>query len=173
MSCLELAVSKPVRVGPPPSRLTIHPRSDESLDALKLGCFKYFERGGDCVAGPVGLLSGQVTPPSNRSSIVLIQIPRVSPSFFTLFRHFLAVAFYSIWVLFTHPRPVPGRVDINGKPLSAVPSIDEYPALFIMSIRTASYSRSFRLLIQWLTHCVQIWAASLVFFPLVWTECSW
>ena len=40
------------------SRLTSLFLSDESLDALKIGCFKYFERGGDCVAGPVGLLSG-------------------------------------------------------------------------------------------------------------------
>jgi len=110
--------------------------SNVSLDALKIGCFKYFERGGDCVAGPVGLLSG------------------VSPSFFTLFRHFFTVAFYSIWILFTHPRPVPGRVDVNGKPLYAIPGVDEYPMLFIMSIQT-------------------MWTASLVFLPLMWTECSW
>jgi len=110
--------------------------SNESLDALKIGCFKYFERGGDCVAGPVGLLSG------------------VSPHFFTLFRHFFTVAFYSIWILFTHPRLVPVRVDANGKPLYAVPGIDEYPMLLIMSIQT-------------------IWTASLVFLPLMWTECSW
>jgi hypothetical protein len=47
-------------VWPPLSPLTAHLPSAESLDALKVGCFKYFERGGDCVAGPVGLLSGQV-----------------------------------------------------------------------------------------------------------------
>ena len=41
-------------------RLTTPFLSDKSLDALKIGCFKYFERGGDCVAGPVGLLSGCV-----------------------------------------------------------------------------------------------------------------
>ena len=31
--------------------------SDEALDTLKIGCFKYFERGGDCVAGPAVVLS--------------------------------------------------------------------------------------------------------------------
>ena len=107
------------------------------MDALKVGCFKYFERGGDCVAGPVGLLSGQVNFPSTaRLATVLIHTSSISPSFFTLFRHFFAVAFYSVWVLFTQPRLVPGRTDPNGKPLYATPGIDEYPVLFIMSIQT-------------------------------------
>ena len=30
---------------------------DDNLAVLRDGCFKYFELGGDCVAGPVGLLS--------------------------------------------------------------------------------------------------------------------
>ena len=79
--------------------------------------------------------------PLYATSHSLIQIPRVSPRFFTLFRHFFTVAFYSIWVLFAHPRVVPGRVDANGKPLYAVPGIDQYPMLFIMSIQAVSYSR--------------------------------
>ena len=70
-----------------------------------------------------------------------IQASRISPRFFTLFRHFFTVAFYSIWILFTHPRLVPSRVDANGKPLYAVPGIDEYPTLFIMSIQTVSYPK--------------------------------
>lgn len=32
--------------------------TDEELAVLRTGCFKYFERGGDCVEGPVSLLSG-------------------------------------------------------------------------------------------------------------------
>jgi len=32
--------------------------ADENLGVLRSGCFKYFERGGDCVDGPVRLLSG-------------------------------------------------------------------------------------------------------------------
>lgn len=33
---------------------------DEELQVLRTGCFKYFEKGGECVNGPVSLLSGQV-----------------------------------------------------------------------------------------------------------------
>ena len=37
-------------------------RSDENLEVLKTGCFKYFELGGECVGGPVSLLSAYVYP---------------------------------------------------------------------------------------------------------------
>jgi len=30
----------------------------EELRVLRTGCFKYFERGGECINGPVSLLSG-------------------------------------------------------------------------------------------------------------------
>ena len=33
---------------------------DEELQVLRTGCFKYFECGGECVNGPVSLLSGFV-----------------------------------------------------------------------------------------------------------------
>ena len=39
---------------PPPDTDTV----DENLFALREGCFKYFERGGECINGPVSLLSG-------------------------------------------------------------------------------------------------------------------
>ena len=35
-------------------------RSDEELDILRTGCFKYFELGGECINGPVSLLSAYV-----------------------------------------------------------------------------------------------------------------
>lgn len=34
--------------------------TDECLEVLRTGCFKYFERGGNCVLGPVSLLAGYV-----------------------------------------------------------------------------------------------------------------
>ncbi|PVF98130.1 SE-domain-containing protein [Serendipita vermifera] len=58
------------------------------LATLRTGCFKYFELGGECINGPVSLLSG------------------LAPRPFLLFSHFFAVAFYSLWVMFTHARPV-------------------------------------------------------------------
>lgn len=36
-------------------------REDDSLEVLKTGCFKYFELGGDCIDGPVSLLSACVS----------------------------------------------------------------------------------------------------------------
>ena len=37
--------------------------TDSNLAILQTGCFKYFERGGECIRGPVSLLSGQVHSP--------------------------------------------------------------------------------------------------------------
>ncbi|PSR97092.1 hypothetical protein PHLCEN_2v4373 [Hermanssonia centrifuga] len=106
---------------------------DESLAVLRTGCFKYFERGGDCVEGPVSLLSGIIASPA------------------VLFRHFFAVAFYSIWVMFTHSHPVSTA---DGKIVHVVPGWDAYPYLIIKSIQV-------------------FWTACIVFLPLMWTEVRW
>ena len=84
------------------------------LAVLRTGCFKYFELGGRCVEGPVSLLAA------------------TKPSLATLFVHFFAVAFYSLWVLFTHPRPV--RVGAQGKMAMRRPRPDEWPALVLRSV---------------------------------------
>ena len=54
---------------------------DPQLKALQLGCFRYFQCGGQCVDGPVGLLAG------------IIRRPLV------LFFHFFSVAMLSIWLV--------------------------------------------------------------------------
>ncbi|KAG0200304.1 Squalene epoxidase [Mortierella sp. GBA30] len=56
--------------------------TDGNLLTLRNGCFSYFQMGGECITGPVGLLSGM-----NRSRK-------------TLALHFYRVAFHSIWVMF-------------------------------------------------------------------------
>lgn len=54
---------------------------DPELKALQLGCFRYFQQGGSCVDGPVGLLAGIIRRP------------------FVLFYHFFAVAWLAIWLV--------------------------------------------------------------------------
>lgn len=95
-------------------RMLTYSMTGPDLAVLRTGCFKYFELGGECVNGPVSLLA--VT----------------NPSFRVLFMHFFAVAFYSIWVLFTHPRPV--RVTAEGKTILRRPRPDEWPLLLFRSV---------------------------------------
>lgn len=52
------------------------------LKILQEGCFRYFLLGGDCVKGPIGLLSGMLPFPM------------------LLFNHFFSVAFYAIYCNF-------------------------------------------------------------------------
>ncbi|KAJ7691753.1 squalene epoxidase-domain-containing protein [Mycena rosella] len=106
---------------------------DPDLAVLRTGCIKYFERGGACVSGPASLLS------------VIV------PSPLLLARHFVAVAFYSIWVLFTHSRATPG---LHGKPRYVAPSFDEYPHLLRRSVKI-------------------LHTASRVFLPLAYSELRW
>ena len=98
--------------------LTRAPDADPLLEVLRTGCFKYFELGGACVREPVSLLAG------------IEQAP------FLLFRHFFTVAFYSIWVLFTHPRRVGTRED--GKAVLRRPRPDEWPLLAVRSVQVVS-----------------------------------
>ncbi|KAK9474181.1 squalene epoxidase-domain-containing protein [Dipodascopsis tothii] len=73
--------------------------SDPCLRRLQGGCFHYFRRGGLCVDEPVGLLSCMLPAP------------------FTLFYHFFAVAFYTLYIMFSEA------------------PLYQYPALAVESVR--------------------------------------
>ncbi|KAG6875754.1 hypothetical protein C0992_002508, partial [Termitomyces sp. T32_za158] len=109
---------------------------DEHLAVLRTGCFKYFERGGECINGPVSLLSG------------------ISPSPMLLAYHFFSVAFYSIWIMFTHPQLVKTVAKNDEQPSYSVPPLHQYPALTFKALRV-------------------FWTACVVFGPLLWSEIRW
>lgn len=77
--------------------------NDSQLKALQKGCFSYFEQGGNCIDGPVGLLAGIIRQP-----IVLIY-------------HFFAVAFLSIWLVMAET--MKGLLGIWKLPLALLKSI--------------------------------------------------
>ena len=67
---------------------------DPQLKSLQHGCIRYFELGGACIDGPIGLLGG------------IIRRPLV------LFYHFFSVALLAIWLLLSQSRliEIPGAV---------------------------------------------------------------
>ncbi|KAH8601962.1 squalene epoxidase-domain-containing protein [Bisporella sp. PMI_857] len=76
---------------------------DRQLKALQKGCFSYFQRGGNCVDGPVGLLGGIIRQP------------------LVLFYHFFAVALLSVWIVFQET--IGGLLGIWKLPLAIEKSI--------------------------------------------------
>jgi squalene monooxygenase len=95
----------------------------EAFEILQLGAFKFFGKGPEYSAEPMGLASGITASPS-----LLAQTS-------------LAIAFYSIWVLFTHPRPGEKHA----------PPVYEYPLLFVKALNV-------------------IWTISSVMGPVLWAE---
>lgn len=71
------------------------------LKILQRGCFAYFMLGGDCVNGPIGLLSGMLPFPM------------------LLFNHFFSVAFYAIFCNF-------GRRGLLGFPLAILEAFQAF-----------------------------------------------
>ena len=100
---------------PIPSRKTVL-MIEHELEVLREGCFRYFQLGGECIGGPVGLLSA------------------LTPRPLKLFYHFFVVAFYSIWILFTDG--MPPRIGQK----AVKPSVVDYPYLAYFSVRVVSTS---------------------------------
>jgi hypothetical protein len=91
----------------------------------------------------------------------------IAPSPVLLANHFFSVAFYAIWVMFTHPRAVyPSPRTSDAKPTVARARIDEYPKLFLKSFHVVrpAYRTCYRLLMSLgvALDCVfGIWAAGM------------
>ena len=115
------------------------------LAILREGCFRYFELGGEAVAGPVSLLSAYVPfcpipHPStflghsnhHHSCSEVKLINSITPAPLLLAYHFFSVALYSIYILFTSGVPTsPGQQP-------HVPRIHEYPYTAYLAFRVVS-----------------------------------
>jgi len=95
----------------------------EAFDIMQEGAFKFFGKGAKYSDEPMSLAAGITQSPS------------------MLARNSLAIAAYSIWVLFTHPRP--GN--------KYAPQFYEYPLLFVKALNV-------------------IWTLGLVMGPVMWAE---
>ena len=95
---------------------------NDHLTILRTGCFRYFERGGDCVRGPISLLAG------------------LAPDPLLLVYHFFAVAVYSVLLMFRGDLFVPiGAVSKeHAKPQR--PSFLQWPALCARAIMVMTYA---------------------------------
>lgn len=88
---------------------------------------------GAATASPAPYHCSQGTRPSNYTSPSTNHpsVHSITPSFAVLFKHFFAVAFYSIWVMFTQPQPVLG---LDEKITYLVPGWEVYPYLLLKSL---------------------------------------
>jgi squalene monooxygenase len=106
------------------------------LAILREGCFRYFELGGEAVAGPVSLLSAYVL--LFHFSLILGTrrtklTDSITPAPLLLAYHFFSVALYSIYILFTSGvPPLPGQK-------AHVPRVYEYPYTTYLAFRVVSH----------------------------------
>ena len=83
---------------------------DQELKILQMGCFRYFQKGGERIRGPTGLLGG------------------LTPRPLVLFYHFFSVALLAIWLYIfegmpkrtSNGKPQPQQVNLLGAPFRAL-----------------------------------------------------
>ncbi|KZO90090.1 SE-domain-containing protein [Calocera viscosa TUFC12733] len=116
------------------------------LATLRQACFDYFLLGGECVKGPVSLLSGLAPRPA------------------LLFYHFFAVALYAVWGVLTRPSASASTSHkVSHKPHSQEPSQEPEQAQEHAGLTLASLGRVWEVINL-------LWVACVVFLPLMWGE---
>ncbi|KDR80989.1 hypothetical protein GALMADRAFT_1118589 [Galerina marginata CBS 339.88] len=113
-----------------------------------MGRFKYFERGDECINSLVALLPGQSFFSLHTYLQPNIYSSSIAESPALLAYHFLSVAFYFLWVMFSHPSPVPhppssrsngnsnGNGHTNGvEPVYPTPSLHQYIAPLVKGVQ--------------------------------------
>ena len=89
---------------------------NDNLTVLRLGCFRYFECGGDCVRCPISLLGG------------------LAPDPWLLVFHFFSVAVYSIQLL------LQGRLEAGRDRKAVAPPWSAYPGLVWRAVVVLYYA---------------------------------
>lgn len=115
--------------------------NDDQLRALQRGCFRYFQRGGNCIDGPVGLLAGIIRQPA------------------VLVYHFFSVAVLAMWLFVFEPEAV--KPTSEGEEMKEVKKKER-------GGRGIQYWMGvpWRLLMSWGV----LWKACVVLFPYIWSE---
>lgn len=123
---------------------------DPQLKALQLGCFRYFQRGGNCIDGPVGLLAGIIRRP-----LVLVY-------------HFFAVALYAIWIRFM---AIVSPMTTSTAATITIATTANSTTKSTSAAASMSVGRMCWTLPNFLLDSVLVlWKACVVLFPYVWSE---
>lgn len=92
---------------------------DDNLTILRIGCFRYFERGGACVRDPISLLAG------------------LAPDPLLLVYHFFAVAVYSVQLLF---RGELYATHTDDKAARRAPRVTQWPMMLLRALIVLLYA---------------------------------
>lgn len=116
--------------------------NDDQLRALQRGCFRYFQRGGNCIDGPVGLLAGIIRQPA------------------VLVYHFFSVALLAMYLFIFEPEAVEAKSEKEEQ--------EEVKKVERKGGRGVQYWMGvpWRLIMSWGV----LWKACVVLFPYIWSE---
>lgn len=134
--------------------------NDAQLRALQNGCFRYFQFGGECIAGPTGLLSGLTKRP------------------WVLIYHFFAVALLAMWIYVLEGLPSAAKRRRASSKVSRkqdlvktgahpdAPMVDDHASALLHASKLDLVGAPLRLLMS----PGVLYKACVVLFPYIWAE---